>query len=197
MSKSKDGSNGADQTSANGGQDDQNKNSQGNDTVSYETYSKVLNKLKTLEAKFGEVTSQLETLESEKREKEGNWKAQAESLQKQLTASKDREKSLIRTFGETNLRNALKIQLAAEHCVDPDLAIKAVDLSDVEFEDDFNVSADYVKSKVSELVKNKTILFKKDVVENHDVNPGNNNQPSSLDKMSTEELYKLLPTAKA
>jgi hypothetical protein len=171
-----------------GQENNQTKNEAGKkDSVSYDTYSKVLARLKASEAKIEEFESKMAEAEAN-----GDMKKLNEKLTADLLKSKGLNKDLIKSFSKTRLEDALKMKLSSEGCIDNELAIKALDVADWEPTENFSVDEGYVAEKISAMVSAKPHLFKRDVIKTADLSPTSKFSTKSLSESSLADLWSQL-----
>lgn len=168
----------------------QNNNETSKGPVSYDSYAKAVSAEKSAKTKLREAEAKLAEIENETLKRSGNHEARAKKLEDDLAKATESFKSQTRTFATRNLENQLKAKLTAEGCIDADLALKAIDLSDIEFDDGFSIPEEPVKVKVSELVKTKPHLFKKDVKVKQNLTPTNKISTATSTATSLDDLWK-------
>lgn len=144
------------------------------DSVSHESFTKLLNEKKASDQKLAEAQERLEAAEKEKLAESGRYKDLYEKEAKKVKEKEESHKELIKGFGRANLTNSLKAKLAEKGCVDSDFVIQGLDLKDAKFISDYNVDPDYINEVVADLVEKKQYLFKKEVEKINDRTPGGN-----------------------
>jgi len=170
---------------------------EGNQSVKYETYSRVLGKLKNTEAEFNQLKERLSSLEQEKLEAEGNKDELIQSLRKELNERKTREKTIIGSIALSQGKNALVDEAVKAGCNSPEILTKLLegDLQGLEYDQEFRPDRDQVRTLVEEARKKNPILFSKEPPKtaNHNLNPNGPSKPATkpIHKMSDEELDQL------
>lgn len=170
---------------------------EGNQQVKFETYSRVLGKLKNTEAQFTELQEKITKLEQEKLEAEGNKDQLIESLRKELTERKTRERTIVGNIALSQGRNALVDEAVKAGCNSPEILTKLLesDLQGLEYDQEFKPDREQVKALVDEARKKNPILFSKEPpkVANHNLNttPPKPQKTKPLVDMSDEEFNKV------
>lgn len=145
-----------------------------NQSVKYETYSRVLGRLKNTESQFTELQDKISKLEQEKLEAEGNKDQLIESLRKELNERRTREKTIVGSIALSQGKNALIDHAVKMGCNSPDILTKLLegDLQNLEYDSDFKPDSEQVKTLVEEARKKNPILFSKEApkVANHNLN---------------------------
>lgn len=159
------------------------------DTVSHDSYKKVLDEKKRLAKEHADLKSKFDEIEQKRLEEAGNDKALITEMKRKNKELEDKFKGSIRNFTEKTVKQSFNREAEKMGCIDSDLAFKACDLSDLDVGDDFELDAGKVKTMLQNLQKSKPHLFKKDASAPRDTNPGKSIDGKNLDQMTTEELW--------
>lgn len=165
-------------------------------TVSYDSFQKLLGEKKKTQQAMEELNQRLEQYEQEKLEAEGKLKESNENLKALLAKSKLREKELAQTVQSKVIRRQFLSEAEKLGCLDADLAFQALDLSDIDVNDEFELDQAKLTEKLTDLTKNKSYLFKKEVQTPNHVTPSNGGGAVNLSDLSDAELKSLLSKAK-
>jgi hypothetical protein len=158
-------------------------------TVAYESFAKLLGEKKKLQQESAEIKSKLDEFESAKLEAEGKLKEANETLKKSLADAKLKQVELFKKVSEKGVKSQFFRKAEKLGCVDPDLAMKATDFSDLDITEDFEFDETKLDEKLNQLTKNKPHLFKKQVQLPPDYTPSNANPDGKQFKdMSLKEL---------
>lgn len=166
----------------------------GKQSVKFETYSRVLGKLKTTEAQFSELQDKINSLEQEKLEAEGNKDQLIDSLRKELNERKAREKQIVGSIALSQGRNALVDQAVKAGCNSPEILTKLLesDLQGLDYDSEFKPDQEQVKLLIEEARKKNPILFSKEPPKtaNHNLNttPPKQKTTKPLVEMTDEEF---------
>lgn len=169
----------------------------GKNTVKYETYSRVLSKLKKTEAEHQSLNERLAQLEQEKLEAEGNKDKLIESLRNERETYKTKMNEFVGTYAVKQAKSALREEALKSGCNAVDLLEDALErkLSDLEFDDDgFTPNRDQVKMLVEEYRAKAPTLFSKEApkVANHNLAPQDLKKgKKDILKMKDDELDEL------
>lgn len=181
--------------SGNSGQasgDDQGKNS-----VSYESYQKVLNEKKKSQEKLNEIQSRLDEYEQAKLEAEGKLKEALDNQKKLAEKYKNDNVEIVKRVGTKAAKSQIAREAEKLGCVDVDAAFNLLDLSGLEMNEEFEYDNKTLSEKIQGFAKAKPYLFKKDFKLPNDVNPNNGSIPTkNLSELSESEIKELLKTAK-
>lgn len=158
-----DSTNGADETSQTTKEPNADTSNGGaKDSVSYESYRKVVGAHKNMQEKFSLLESELRTLKEDKLMSEGKKDEVMESLR---TKNKELESKLQTSIGNFAYK-AVSGEVAKEAmklgCVDADALIQLVDLGELDVSDDFMVDAEQVKTMLEDVKKKRPYLFQKE-----------------------------------
>lgn len=180
-----------------GGKSDQASGENQNDQVAYESYAKLLSEKKKLQSEHLEAKAKLEEYEQAKLEAEGKLKEANENLKKMLAQAKEEKVSLFKNVATKSVRQQFFREAEKLGCNDPELAMKAVSLDDLEITEDFEFDGSKLQSKIQELTKTKPFLFKKDFKLPPDVTPNAGKMPTkNLSEMSEAEIKEIWKTIK-
>lgn len=193
MSEDNQGTNGAPNENANG--------NQGKESVSYDTYRKVLGTLKKKEEMLSAIEAKAREQEEMMLAEQGKYKEVSEKLKAELKQREDDFKKKESLFVRHNLKNTVARYAKDAGAIDQAIEdiYKVEDWSDVEFKDDYSVNEDQVKAKVNELTSKRPWYFQKKVSAPKDVVLGGNgasSTPSDLSKLSYDDLLKIAKNAK-
>lgn len=194
MSEENQGTNGAPNENANGTQGQK-------DSVSYETYKKVLGTLKKKEEMLSALQAKANEIENNQLTEQQKYKELFEKVNQEKKQKEDEFKKKESLFVKHNLKNTVVRYAKELGAIDQAVEdiYKVEDWSDVEFKEDYSVNEDQVKAKVSELTSKRPWYFKKQVSAPKDVVLGGNgasSTPSDLSKLSYDELLKIAKSAK-
>lgn len=191
MSAEDQGSGGAANSSTSG------ESSKPTDTVSYETYKKVMAELKKYKSANDEIAKVLEEKENAALTEQNKYKELAAKQKEQLAKYENDLKEANKRFASKSLKEKVsryaKDMGAIDEAVDQIYSVG--DWTNVEVKDDFSVNEDQVKSLVAEMSKKNPWFFKKTASAPKDVvlggNAGSGVDLSDLTKLSVDELIKL------
>lgn len=174
---------------------------QGKQSVSYDTYRKVLGTLKKKEEMLSALEAKAMELENAQLAEQGKYKEMFEKLKAEQKQKEDDFKKKESLFVKHNLKNTVARYAKELGAIDGsvDDIYKVTDWSEIEFKEDYSVNEDQVKQKVSELTSQRPWYFKKQVSAPKDVVLGGNGSSGSttdLSKLSYDELLKLAKSAK-
>lgn len=181
-------------TNPSGSQDQAGGNDQGKGTVSHETFQKVLNEKKAMQAKLTEMENFKNQIEQKELETQGKYKELAEAHKKQADEFKTKNVELIKTVTNKNVKSQFKSLADKLGCVDSDLAYVACDFSDLQVSEDLDFDSSKLEGKIQGLAKEKPHLFKKDFQLPPNMTPGNGkpNEQSNMSAKSDADLLKLI-----
>lgn len=170
---------------------------QDNNSVSYETYEKLLIQRKQDQEKVRQYEERLRAIEEEKLKAEGNKDKLLERYQKSAAEAEARLKEKTRMYAERALKSQIALKAKELGCRDTDLLYRAMDLEKLRVDlvdDDLNVDEKSLMSQLETLRKEKFYLFDDKAPKFRDGSPDSKSPPStgkkSLDEMSMEELRK-------
>lgn len=159
-------------------------------TVSYDSHAKLLGEKKRLAKEMEALRAQVEAIESQKLEAEGDLKKQNEMLKQKLKEKDERLSGTVKSFSQKAVKAQFNQVAEKMGCVDPEMAFRAVDINDIELDENFNFDVKGLTATLEELAKQKSYLFKKDVSAPRDRTPGINGPATkSTDEMNTDELW--------
>lgn len=170
------------------------------DSVSYETYKRVVSEAKKAKEMAAQLKAEREADEQARMAEQSKWKELAEKLQKDLKQKEDEIKRKDAFVIQNNLKQTIgryaKEMGANDDAVDEIFVVaKSKELlKDIEVGSDYSVNADQVKSALAEMQKKSPWFFSKQVAAPKDINPGS--KPSGLnskdlEKLSIDELIEL------
>lgn len=176
--------------------DDSVVNSDGKDSVAYETYRKTVSEAKRLKEQLAEIKAQKDADDQAKLAEQGKYKEMVETLQKDLKLKDGEFKKKEAYFVQSNLKSAVKAYAKELGAIDQateeiyEVAKAKGLLSALEIKDDYSVDGEQVKSALSELSKKSPWFFKKEASGIKDVNIGNKPMNTEVDvkKMNKEQL---------
>lgn len=179
------------------GKNDQASGSGQEGVVSYDSHAKLLGEKKKLQEKLGELQSQRDQWEQEKLQAEGQWKELAEKNKKLADEFKGKNLSIIKQVSEKAVRSQFAREAEKLGCLDTDLAFSAITLDDLEITEDFEFDNQKLVSKIQDLTKSKSYLFKKNFQLPPDQIPSNGSISSkNLSDLTENEIKQLLKQAK-
>ena len=132
------------------------------DSVSYDTYRKVLSEKKKAAERLANLESEAQKLREEKMQLEGKKDEYIDSLKKKLTDLEANHKKMIGSYAYNSVSNSLKSEALKHGCIDVDAFIKLTDVSSLDVSDDFTVDQEQLKTVVEDLKKQKPYLFTKE-----------------------------------
>lgn len=141
-----------------GGDSEQGKNQ----TVSFDSYQKLLKEKKTLQSKFSELEEKVSTLTLEKTQAEGNKDEAINSLKKQNDELKGKLDKTTKTFAWTTLTGQIKQEATKQGCKDPEKLIRLMDdedLRSIEIGENFAIDSSSVKAVIEKSKKENGFLF--------------------------------------
>ena len=157
-------------------------------TVSHETYAKVLSEKKAFQAKLKEQEEILSKIAQEKLEAEGKFKESAEHNKKLAEQYKTQNLELVKNITNKTIKSQFKSAAEKLGCVDPDVAYMSCNFDDLEVTEDLEFDKAKLDAKIQDLTKSKPYLFKKDVKLPNDLIPSKNQPSKSLSEMNPTEL---------
>lgn len=166
----------------------------GEQSVKYETYDKVMRKLKSTEQRLAEMEEEKSKFEQAKLEAEGNKDQLIDTLRKDITERKLREKQIVGSIALSQGRNALVDEAVKAGCNSVDAISKILegDLQGLEYDSDFKPDREQIRLLIEESRKKYPTLFSKDAPKtaNHNINPNSNKKPpmKPIKDMTDEEL---------
>jgi hypothetical protein len=167
------------------------------DSVSYDSFSKLLGEKKKLQQEMLETKARLDQYEQEKLEHEGKLKEALENAKKSAQSERDRGLKTFKAASELLVKNQINSLASQYGCIDNEILVKALDFEDLEITEDLQFDSEKLKFKIEDLTKKKPYLFKKDFKLPQDVTPSNGQIPSKpLHELSEAEIKQLLKTAK-
>jgi predicted nuclease with TOPRIM domain len=166
----------------------------GKQSVKYETYSRVLGKLKKTESEFQSLNDRLKQLEQEKLEAEGNKDKLIESLRGEVNEHRSKYQKTIGAFAVSQAKNALIDEAVKMGCNSVEVLTKFLedDIMNLDFaEDGFTPDKEQVKMLIESARKRAPVLFSKDAPRIADHKLGGDQpklEKKSILKMSDKEL---------
>jgi hypothetical protein len=134
-------------------------------SVKYDTYSRVLGKLKKIEAAHNELVEKSQLLEQDKLASEGKKDELIEVLKKRANEAESSRKEEHVHFARRSIMSAVEKRATSKGCIDVELLMAAIDhdqLNDC-INDDFSVQGEKIDVLIDDVSKRKPLLFKKDV----------------------------------
>lgn len=163
------------------------------DTVSFDSYSKLLGEKKKLQADHAEMKAKFDEIEQAKLEADGKIKEALDNQKKLTEQFKQKNLEIVKSVSNKAVRSQFLREAEKLGCIDSDLAMTACSFDDLEITDDFEFDSQKLVSKIQELTKTKPHLFKKDVKLPADLNPSNQVAATKqLSQMNQQELKNLL-----
>ncbi len=180
-----------------GNHDQASGNGQGKDSVSYDTYSKLLAEKKKQQQDLNDMKTRLDEYEQGKLEAEGKLKEALENQKRIAQTEKEKGLKIFKQASEKAIRSQFLREAEKLGCIDAEMAIKACDFSDLDLTEDLEFDPKKVQEKLQDLTKSKSYLFKKDFKLPGDLTPNNSHvSQKSLSELSEAELKNLLKQAK-
>lgn len=166
-------------------------------SVQYDTYKRVLGKLKSREKANTDLEERLKQLENEKLEAEGNKDQLIDSLKKEVMEHKTKLKSTVGTVATTQAMNAIVEEAVKAGCNSPGMVKKFLSdkIGGLEFDEAFNPDREQVRALIEEAKEAAPVLFGKlaPKIANHSTSGGGTGNPKpNLKKMSMDELMNTL-----
>lgn len=191
MSEKSQGADGATQQADGNVVDQLTSESKSNQTVKFETYDKVMSKLKKTETEQKALLEKLSQIEQEKLEATGQKEQLIDKLKKDLDAEKKRVKDVTKTYATNVIHSQFKTKAIQEGCVNPNDLVQLMDFSDIDVDESFTVNEQIIAEKVETMKKNKPYLFASKNLNVKDVSrPGFESGKIDFAKMSREDLLK-------
>lgn len=131
------------------------------DAVAYETYKRVLGEKKKLEEKFEAMIAENSSLKDAKLESEGKTLELLDSTKKRLSETENRFKKAVGNFSYRLVSSAISQEAAKLGCTNVQDLISLSDVSGIEVNDDFVVSAEQVAELVEKQRRERPYLFAK------------------------------------
>lgn len=161
------------------------------DSVSYESYQKLLSEKKKFQSETLQARSKLEEYEQAKLELDGKLKEALENAKQLNVKLKTEKMEMFKKVADKTVRSQFFRKAEKLGCNDPELAMKAMNFEDLEITEDFEFDEKKLEEKLQALTKEKPFLFKKDIKLPGDITPTNKAAPSKpVSEMSTDELLK-------
>lgn len=169
----------------------------GGKTVQYDTYKRVLGKLKNTEVQFAELNEQVQTLQREKLEAEGNKDQLIDSLKKEVMEHKTKLKTTVGAVARSNAMSAIADEAVKAGCNSPDVVKKFLEdqIGSVEFDSDFKPDREQIRALVDDAKKSAPVLFGKQApaTANHNLSSSAGTDPKKkLKNMSMDDLINTL-----
>lgn len=163
----------------------------GKDSVSYDSFQKVLAEKKAEQEKRRQLEAQLAEKEQAALAEQGKWKELAEKAQADLKVEREKTTKVVKTFGQelfTKEAKQVALQLGVNQSALDDL-IKVGDWSGIEIGEDLKLDQDKIKESILKLQKDKPYFFTKSASAPRDVNLSSGGvSGKSVDQMSREEI---------
>lgn len=194
MSTDSKGTNGAPDTTADGGVADEAQtqsetvNAKDKDVVAYETYKKTLSLAKKREAELEAERAEKQKLLEEKLAVEGKKDELIESWKKKYEALEGKTKKAVGSFSYKVLASAISTEAVKEGCINVGDLIQLSDLSTVEMDDEFNVDTEQIREMVLRSKKERPYLFS-----NSKAGPNTGIPSNGAKKVESDEWKKLSP----
>jgi hypothetical protein len=169
----------------------------GKQSVKYETYSRVLSKLKNTENEFNSLKERLSSLEQEKLQLEGNKDQLIETLRKEVNERKVREKTIVGSIAVSQAKNAIVDEAVKAGCNSPEILTKILEdqIQGLEYDSEFRPDREQVKAMVEEARQKHQVLFSKTApkVASHNLNMNGSTETvrKPLHKMTDDEINNL------
>jgi len=163
----------------------------GKESVSYESFQKVLAEKKAAQEKQRQYEAKLAELEQASLAEQGKWKELAEKAQIELKAEREKATKIVKTFGQELFSREAK-NVALQMGVIPqavDDVLKVGDWTNIEISEDFRIDQEKIKESILKLQKEKSYLFAKQATAPKDVNLSQGGVAGkSVEQMSREEI---------
>lgn len=167
-------------------------NTEKKDSVSYDSFSKLLGEKKKLQSDAESLRAKLAEIEQGKLEAEGKVKEALENQKKMTEQYKSKNVEIIKTVSNKAVKSQFLREAEKLGCIDSELAMKACTFDDLEITDDFEFDNQKLIGKIQELTKTKPHLFKKDFKMPDNMNPNNKKESkTNLAGKTPEELIAL------
>jgi len=165
-------------------------------TVHYDTYKRVLSKLKSRENEFDTLKEKYQTVQNDKLEAEGNKDQLIESLRKEVIETKGKLKATVGTIARSNAMTAIVDEAVKAGCNSPDVVKKFLEdqLGELEYDEDFQPDRDQVKALIEDARAKAPVLFGKEApkIANHNNSSGGNSHSvKKLKDLKDEDLMKI------
>lgn len=158
-------------------------------SVSYDSFQKVLGEKKTMQKTVDEMKLKLAEYEEKALSQETDLKKQNELLQKKLKETNDKALSSVKMFNEKVVKSKFQAEAAKLGCLNADLAYKAIDLTNIEIGENFELDSDSIKTAIEGFAKANPYLFKNDVPAPRNGKPANDSSGGiDFKKMSSTEI---------
>lgn len=181
---------------------DTQENSSGNseNMVNYDSFKKVLNEKKNVQAKAKELESQLSELsqklkdiELEKQQKDGNKDEVIAALRRELEEKRNEVAEKDRGYARTVIEGQIKAKAIETGCDDLGLFMAGLQskgdlLTSVEVGENYQVNSDDLERVIENMKKDHPALFKKKDVNVHDVTSVNMLNKTEKKELSKEEI---------
>jgi hypothetical protein len=132
------------------------------DSVSYDSYQKLLKEKKSVLSKYSELENQVAQLRQEKDMAEGNKDKVIEELKKQNQQIKSEYEKTKQTYTWSTLTGEIKREAMKHGCKDPDKLLRLMsddDLRSLEIGEDFSINSDGLKEIMEKNKKENHFLF--------------------------------------
>lgn len=135
-----------------------------NNSVKFETYDKVIKKLKNTESEKANLEERLTRLEQLKLEAEGDKDQLIENLRSQVGEYKTKHKQAVGSFALSQGQMALVDEAVKMGCRSPEILTKVLqdELTSLDYGDDFRPDPEQVRALVDRARKSNPILFSKE-----------------------------------
>lgn len=157
---------------------------------------RMLSDLKKQKVRAEAAEAALEVERQKKLAAEGKDKELLEAVKKERDELHGKLKGAVGSFAKARVREVLLSEAQKLGCVDPSLLIKAYgnDVSDIEFDDDFNPNKDQVAVLLNRIKTEHAYMFSKPGpnVGNHQVKGFEAPGPTPISKLKDEDLHKKL-----
>ncbi len=166
-----------------------------NNTVSYETYTKVLGEKKRRDEELAQLNSSLEAYRQKELEASGKTNELIDALKGK---AKELESKLVDTdkkYKTRVLTGQIKAEAAKYGCIAPDDLLRVGDFSGVTVDENFDVNTQELGVMLEKIKQDKPYLFKTNVTGVRDLPPsssGVNTKTKTLNEMSREELLGMI-----
>ena len=165
------------------------------DFVAYESYRKVVGKVKKTQSENEALLAKLQQYEEEKAQIEGRKDDVIKSLRQRAEEAEKKLKDTQSTFVWNAVSGNIKAEAIANGCVDADALIRLLgsdDLKSIDYDDSFNVNKDDVGRLMEKASKTYPYLFKKTGAKVNDATPNFEKKELDVKSMSLEDKMKLL-----
>ena len=164
-------------------------------SVKFETYDRVIRKLKQRESEYSELQERLKKIEQDRLEADGNKDELISSLRQEVAEHKNRYKVAIGSVALSHGKSAIVDEAVKAGCNSPEILTKLLEreLENVDYDDEFRPDRDQIRKMIEAERKKNPILFSKEAPKtaNHNINPNAASTMKTkkpIHKMTDQEL---------